>query len=179
MRPKSPASPPIVYSTVYSDADQRKHQSSASPAFVRVIHRSLVNSPHTGPLRPKMFPFDDVIMKERVRLLTGQDSLEVIAAQRVPTLPSDRDGVPLQGYPGKKTWDSSRRAINPFSHSLTHSSQFMHIFLHLECDDVNEYTKGPKIITHIVLECRLRYDRKNDENPPEINGFPSQRDSNG
>ena len=25
----------IVYSTVYSDADQRKHQSSASPAFAR------------------------------------------------------------------------------------------------------------------------------------------------
>ena len=30
----------IVYSTVYWDADQRKHQSSASLAFVRGIHRS-------------------------------------------------------------------------------------------------------------------------------------------
>ena len=29
----------IVYSTVYSDADQRKHQSSTSLAFVRGIHR--------------------------------------------------------------------------------------------------------------------------------------------
>ena len=29
----------IVYSTVYSDADQRKHQSSASLAFVQGIHR--------------------------------------------------------------------------------------------------------------------------------------------
>ena len=29
----------MVYSTVYSDADQRKHQSSASLAFVRGIHR--------------------------------------------------------------------------------------------------------------------------------------------
>ena len=28
-----------VYSTVYSGADQRKHQSSASLAFVRGIHR--------------------------------------------------------------------------------------------------------------------------------------------
>ena len=36
----------IVYSTVYSDADQRKHQSSASLAFVRGIHRGPVNSPH-------------------------------------------------------------------------------------------------------------------------------------
>ena len=29
----------IVYSTVYLGADQRKHQSSASLAFVRGIHR--------------------------------------------------------------------------------------------------------------------------------------------
>ena len=52
----------IVYSTVYSDADQRKHQSSASLAFVRGIHRGPVNSPHKGPVTRKMFPFDDVIM---------------------------------------------------------------------------------------------------------------------
>ena len=32
-------SPTILYSTVYSDTDQRKHQSSASPAFVWGIHR--------------------------------------------------------------------------------------------------------------------------------------------
>ena len=31
-------------------------------AFVRGIHRSPVNSPHTLPVRRKMFPFDDVIM---------------------------------------------------------------------------------------------------------------------
>ena len=43
----------IVYSTVYSDADQRKHQSFASLAFVWGIHR---------PVTRKMFPFDDVIM---------------------------------------------------------------------------------------------------------------------
>ena len=52
----------IVYSTVYSDADQRKHQSSASLAFVRGIHRGPVNSPHKWPVARKMFPFDDVIM---------------------------------------------------------------------------------------------------------------------
>ena len=39
----------IVYSIVYSGADQRKHQSSASLAFVRGIHRWPVNSPHKGP----------------------------------------------------------------------------------------------------------------------------------
>ena len=52
----------IVYSTVYSDADQRKHQNSASLAFVLGIHRWPVNSPHKGPVTRKMFPFDDVIM---------------------------------------------------------------------------------------------------------------------
>ena len=50
----------IVYSTVYSDADQRKHQSSASLAFVRGIHRGPVNSPQKWPVTQKMFPFDDV-----------------------------------------------------------------------------------------------------------------------
>ena len=47
---------------VYSGADQRKHQSSASLAFVRGIHRSPVNSPHKRPVRRNMFPFDDVII---------------------------------------------------------------------------------------------------------------------
>ena len=52
----------IVYSTVYSDADQRKHQSSASLAFVWGIHRGPVNSTQKWPVTRKMFPFDDVIM---------------------------------------------------------------------------------------------------------------------
>ena len=52
----------IVYSTVYSDADQRKHQSSASLAFVWGIHREPVNSPHKWPVTRNLFPFDDVIM---------------------------------------------------------------------------------------------------------------------
>ena len=56
------ASLTIVYSTVYSDADQRKHQSSASLAFVRGIHRGPVNSPHKWSVTRRMFPFDDVIM---------------------------------------------------------------------------------------------------------------------
>ena len=51
-----------VYPTVYSGADQRKHQSSVSLAFVQGIHRSPVNSPHKRPVTWKMFPFDDVIM---------------------------------------------------------------------------------------------------------------------
>ena len=52
----------VVYSIVYSGVNQRKHQSSASLAFVRAIHRGPVNFPHKWPVTRKMFPFDDVIM---------------------------------------------------------------------------------------------------------------------
>ena len=52
----------IVYSTIYWDADQRKHQSSTSLAFVWGIQRGPVNSPHKWPVTRKMFPFDDVSM---------------------------------------------------------------------------------------------------------------------
>ena len=47
----------IVYSTVYSGVEHRKHQSSTSLAT-----RWPVNSPHKCPVTRKMFPFDDVIM---------------------------------------------------------------------------------------------------------------------
>ena len=52
----------IVSSNVYSGADQRKHQSSASLTFVLGIHRWPVNSPHKRPVTRKMVSFDDVIM---------------------------------------------------------------------------------------------------------------------
>ena len=48
----------IVYSTVYSDADQGKHQSSASLAFVQ----EFTGHPHKGPVAHKMVLFDDIIM---------------------------------------------------------------------------------------------------------------------
>ena len=63
----------IVYSTVYTDADISKRQSSASLAFVWGIHRGPVNSPHKGPVTQKMFPFDDAIMIEDiVKIWTGK-----------------------------------------------------------------------------------------------------------
>ena len=52
----------IVCSAVCSGADQSKHQSSTSLAFVRGIHRWPVDSPHKGPVTRGMFLFDDVIM---------------------------------------------------------------------------------------------------------------------
>ena len=52
----------MIYWTVSSGTDQRKHQNSVSLAFVRGIHRWPVNSPHKGPVTRNMFPCDDVIM---------------------------------------------------------------------------------------------------------------------
>ena len=59
------ASLTIVWATVYSGTDQRKHQSSASPAFVWGIHRWPVNSPHKGPVTRNIFLFNDVIIASR------------------------------------------------------------------------------------------------------------------
>ena len=56
----------IVYSTNYSGADQRKHQSSSSLAFVRGIHRWPVNYPHKGPVTRQIFPSDNVIMCTKI-----------------------------------------------------------------------------------------------------------------
>ena len=47
----------IVYSTVFSDTDQRKHQSSVSLAFVWGIHQWPMNSPHKWPVTRKSFDF--------------------------------------------------------------------------------------------------------------------------
>ena len=69
----------IVCSTVFSGADQRKHQSSASVVFVRGIHRWPVDLPHKGPVTRKMFPFDDVIMWiVMVTTSYGHDTITIV-----------------------------------------------------------------------------------------------------
>ena len=65
----------IVYSTIYSDANQRKHQSSALLAFARGIHRGPVNSQHKWPVTRKMSPFDDVIMFTSAMVFVGYTAL--------------------------------------------------------------------------------------------------------
>ena len=78
----------IVYSTVYSGADQRKHHSSASLAFVRGIHRWPVNSPHKWPVTRKMFPFDDVIVNEDIFVSVVGSPYPVV----VESEPKDAEG---------------------------------------------------------------------------------------
>ena len=66
----------VVYSIVYSGVNQRKHQSSASLAFVWEIHRGPVNFPHKWPVTRKMFPFDDVIMGGIVVMIRSIGGIE-------------------------------------------------------------------------------------------------------
>ena len=60
--------------TVCSSADQMKHQSYALMAFVRRIHRWSVDSPHKGLVSRQMFPFDDVIMVDKLNKLLNKHS---------------------------------------------------------------------------------------------------------
>ena len=90
----------IVYSIVYSDADQRKHQSSAPLAFVRGIHRGPVNSPHKWPVTRKMFPFDDVIMIDLYQTTRKRNT-----TRNKPSL------FPIMAWcrPGDKPWYETMR----------------------------------------------------------------------
>ena len=69
----------IVYLTVYSGTDERKHQSSGSLAFVWGIHWWPVNSPNKWPGTRKMFPFDDVTHAGAVLLVVNK-SIHIWAA---------------------------------------------------------------------------------------------------
>ena len=60
----------IVYWIVCSGANQTKHQSSASLAFVWEIHRWPVNTARKGSVTRKMFPSDGVIMMHTEACIT-------------------------------------------------------------------------------------------------------------
>ena len=80
---------------------QRKHQSSASLAFVRGIHRRPVNSPHKWPVTWKMFPFDDVIMtskchKQGITNMTWSSGFGVVSLMLITQIPS-QEGHPISG----------------------------------------------------------------------------------
>ena len=60
----------------------KKHQSSASLACVRGIHRWPVTSPHKGPVTQKMFPFDDVTMRQ-IDARKSATATQIIPSHRV------------------------------------------------------------------------------------------------
>ena len=72
-----------VYSTVYSDADQRKHQSSASLAFVWGIHRDRWIPRTKGQLRGKCFH----LMTSLWCLYQGTARVPFYGGERVECIP--------------------------------------------------------------------------------------------
>ena len=93
----------IVFSTVYSGAEENNHHSTASLAIVLGIHRWPVISPHKWPVTRKMFPFDDIIMENMSSPISQHHCLGVISNVYICT-----------DHPGKATIIIS---IQPFCHS--------------------------------------------------------------
>ena len=96
----------IVFSTVYLVTHQRKHQSSASLAFVRGIHRRPVNSPHKWPVTRKMFPFDDVIMYAPINwvIIVSSNGLLPTRCIAITLVDADTLSYGLSGTYFSKTW---------------------------------------------------------------------------
>ena len=131
----------IVYSILYTDADQRKHQSFSSLAFVRGIHRGPVNSPHKWPVTRKRFPFDDVIMSEYIprNMHTGRALLWFGIGRYYPypsgLLPWHWVNLVIAPVPMKQPWriwvnrshESVRKSL--YNHNKTKHNKPMWIFL--------------------------------------------------
>ena len=127
----------IFYSTVYSDADERKHQSSASLAFVWGIHRWPVNSLHKWQVTRKMFPFDDVIMgygNVMTGMKLGMDEqlhpIELHDFYFLSMLLSQFMFVRERQGRGLRKWNE----WNPNFFILTHWGVMAHIYTELGCN---------------------------------------------
>ena len=84
----------IVCLTVCSGADQRKHQSSASLAFVRVYF------PHKGPVTRKMFPLNSIRITISKTCIACPLWGESTGHRWIPI----NDGAPHQGPEIRKTF---------------------------------------------------------------------------
>ena len=125
----------IVYSTIYQGEDERKHQSSASLAFVRGIHRWPLNSPHKWPVKRNMFPFDNVIMDglslvmdlqynlcwklnlvSNVNYTIRWEILDVLAKMRYHEIPFVELSMCSVIPPGVRMWIKTLQVNNPIWH---------------------------------------------------------------
>ena len=105
-------------------AGQRKHQSSASLAFVRGIHRGPMNSPYKGRVTRKVFPFDDVVMAKHSLPTYEISLLPTITLQKLHSRWSAREFFPRHSNVLITRWqnmiDTNMSAV--LSQALTHSS---------------------------------------------------------
>ena len=141
----------IVCSAVRWGADQRKHQRSASLAFVRTIHQWPVDSPHKSPVTRKMFPFYDVIMG-----LHGQKGKQSFFVHKVNVLCKFHDI--WMKYPGYSTiyyasplnnmrliniWNSKAVSAKPLCTSTSLEfpiDRWLHVYIHKWINISNAHT---------------------------------------
>ena len=144
----------IVYSTVYSGADQRKHQNSASLAFVRGIHRWPVNSPHKGPVTRKMFPFDDVIMKVLQRKY-GKGIKGLIRTERTCQQKSRRHGLfnNKQYYESSHTYCQGAYLLN----CKTFARKCFHLHLYKQDIAIDDAGADGHITVYKSTQAKRRY----------------------
>ena len=103
----------IVCSILCSGADQRKHQSSASLAFLRGIHRSPVNSSHKGPVTRKCFHLMTSLCVEIAVMVLTHMSLPIGFRQHhraiLDPLARRHNRTGVRSYTGRRT--SGRTAV--------------------------------------------------------------------
>ena len=116
-------------SAVCSNADQRKHPSSVSLAFVKRIHRWLVDIPHKRPITRQMFPIDDVIMADYFKRLY----------QVIPETPEYEE------------WTSKTRKCEDWLHKQLQSSLCKFIYRHWTYEMSARYICRVCKIEHILL----------------------------
>ena len=139
----------IDYSTFYSSTNQRNHQSPASLAFVRGIHRWPVNSPHKGPVTRKMFPFDDVIMVVSYSPVTPVCDSVVAALQQYKfhniTFPQL---VCNSWWLISSLW-SHRNHITELALCLPHVATFEHSKTSFKCENVRNAYSTAKLLRFV------------------------------
>ena len=149
----------VVYSTVYSDADQIKHQSSASLAFVWGIHRDRWIPRTKGQLRGKCFHlmtsswYDQTYIKQSIHWEPGtfkclniyrhNDNHEPLCYHGLTFLSSwIRDHIPCKvlseiAYPfpnGLHRWSLGTDEWSKPTHRYIYIYIYIMIYIYNECN---------------------------------------------
>ena len=119
----------MVCSAVWSGADQNKHQSSASLAFVRGNPPVTGDTPRKGPVTRKMFPFDGIIMgfvpNRRHALIWCND--DSVNRRRYA---SQRGWFNIHSYQYRKShcWDKGLLRLSYFHNEISYTGKTAYLY---------------------------------------------------
>ena len=108
----------VVYSIVYSDADQRKTSKLSVTGHCGGISPGPVNSPHKGPVTRKMFPFDDAIMKNQATSMDNANQIYILLNQFLKKILNLLwSEIHYITPPAADAWPPNRRQANSNDHA--------------------------------------------------------------